>query len=238
MSVTLKPYPEYKDSGLPWLGDIPAHWQVLRIKNIFREMDERSGDGKGILLSLTRIRGLLPQTEATNRLASAEDLSKYKVCKPRQLVMNRMQAWSGMFAVVSQEGLVSPDYNVFSAANTVEVSYFEHLFKSPIYIDQFAQYSKGIGSGFNRLYTPDFGAIPLVLPPREEQERIVDFLAYFDRRMNHLVRTKRRLIDLLNEQKQTIIHRAVTRGSTSTSASSPLASTGSAMCRSIGKCRG
>ena len=100
--MILRPYPEYKDSGVPWLGKVPAHWQVLRIKNIFREMDARSGDGKGILLSLTRTRGLLPQTEATNRLASAEDLSKYKVCKPRQMVMNRMQAWSGMFAVPSQ----------------------------------------------------------------------------------------------------------------------------------------
>lgn len=210
--MMLKPYPAYKDSSLPWLGEIPQHWQVVRIKNIFREMDERSGDGKGILLSLTRTRGLLPHTEATNRLASAEDLSKYKVCKPRQLVMNRMQAWSGMFAVASQEGLVSPDYSVFSTDDTVEVSYFEHLFKSPIYIDQFAQHSKGIGSGFNRLYTPDFGAIPLVLPPRQEQERIVRFLAHSGHLVNRLIRTKRRLIELLNEQKQAIIHQAVTRG--------------------------
>src|SRR5882724_3305927 len=124
MSITLKPYPEYKDSRVSWLGKIPKHWFIMRIKDVFRETDERSGDGSGSLLSLTRTRGLLPQSEATNRLASAEGLSKYKVCKPRQLVMNRMQAWSGMFAVSSHEGLVSPDYSVFRASNSVEVSYF------------------------------------------------------------------------------------------------------------------
>ncbi len=131
---------------------------------------------------------------------------------PGELVMNRMQAWSGMFAVSKQEGLVSPDYSVFGVIGTTEVSYFEHLFKTPLLVDQFAQCSKGIGSGFNRLYTPDFGAISLVVPSLPEQSAIVRFLAHFDRRINRLIRAKRRLIELLNEQKQAIIHRAVTRG--------------------------
>ncbi|HEX9690657.1 MAG TPA: restriction endonuclease subunit S [Gemmatimonadales bacterium] len=201
-----------KDSGVPWLGEVPEHWEVRRIKTLFHEKDERSGDAGGLLLSLTRARGILPQAEASNRIASAEDLSKYKVCRRRDLVMNRMQAWSGMFAVSPQDGLVSPDYSVFDPVGALVVKYFEHLFKTPVLVDQFAQRSKGIGSGFNRLYTPEFGSVPVVVPPLPEQAAIVRFLDHADRRIRRYIRAKQKLIKLLEEQKQAIIHRAVTRG--------------------------
>lgn len=210
--MTLQPYPSYKDSGVSWLGEVPEQWEVRRIKTLFREKDERSGDGNGLLLSLTRARGIVPQSEASNRMASAEDLSKYKVCRPGDLVMNRMQAWSGMFAVSSREGLVSPDYSVFAAIGASKVKYFEYLLKTPILVDQFAQRSKGIGSGFNRLYTPEFGTVPCGVPPLPEQYAIVRFLDHEDRRIRRYIAAKKKLIVLLNEQKQAIIHRAVTRG--------------------------
>jgi type I restriction enzyme S subunit len=208
----LKPYPTHKDSGVPWLGSVPQLWNVSRIKNVFREKDDRSGDGKGTLLSLTRARGLLPQAEASNRLASAEDLSKYKVCRPNELVMNRMQAWSGMFAVARMQGLVSPDYSVFRCADDAEVTYYEYLFKTPAFVAQFAQRSKGIGSGFNRLYTEDFGAIAVLVPPHGEQSAIVRFIDHTDRRIARYIRAKRRLVEFLDEQRQVIIHETVTRG--------------------------
>ena len=208
----LNPYPVYTDSGVPWLKQVPAHWDVRRIKTLFREKEERSGDGSGLLLSLTRARGLLPQSEASHRLASASDFSKYKVCRPGDLVMNRMQAWSGMFAVSACEGLVSPDYSVFAPIGHSDVRYFEQLFKTPVVVDQFAQASKGVGSGFNRLYSPDFGAVPVVVPPLSEQAAIVRFLDHADRQIRRYIRAKQKLIKLLEEQKQAIIHRAVTRG--------------------------
>ena len=206
----LKPYPVMLDSGVPWLGEVPEHWVVRRIKTLFREKDERSTDETGLLLSLTRARGLLPQSEASNRLASADDLSKYKVCRPGDLVMNRMQAWSGMFAVSPLEGIVSPDYSVFEAIEPCEIKHFEHLFKTPVVVNQFAQASKGIGSGFNRLYTPNFGVVPIVVPPLPEQTAIVRFLDHADRRIRRYIRAKQKLIALLEEQKQAIIHQAVT----------------------------
>ena len=206
----LGPYPTMQDSGVPWLGEVPEHWMVRRIKTLFREKGERSNDGTGLLLSLTRARGLLPQSEASNRLAGADDLSKYKVCRPSDLVMNRMQAWSGMFAVSPLEGLISPDYSVFEAIEPCEVKHFEHLFKTPGAVDQFVQASKGIGSGFNRLYTPDFGAVPIVVPPLSEQAAIVHFLDHADRRIRRYIRAKQQLIALLEEQKQAHLHQAVT----------------------------
>jgi type I restriction enzyme S subunit len=212
MTQTLKPYPTYRTSVKKWLGNVPAHWETRRIKTLFRENDIRSGDGKGTLLSLTRKRGIIPQTEASNKVASVDDLSKYKICLPNDLVMNRMQAWSGMFAVSSINGLISPDYSLFQPVNNVDIKYFEYLFKTPILVNQFAQNSKGIGSGFNRLYTPDFGAISVSVPPLSEQATIVRYLNYMDSRINRYIKAKKKLIELLNEQKQAIIHKAVTRG--------------------------
>ena len=212
MIADLKPYPAMTDSDVLWLGEVPEHWEVRRIKTLFREKDERCGDGGGVLLSLTRAKGIVPQAEASNRIASVEDLSKYKVCSPGDLVMNRMQAWSGMFALSTYTGVVSPDYSVFGAIGRSKVKFFEHLFKTPIFVDQFAQHSKGIGSGFNRLYTPDFDAMPSVVPPLAEQAAIVRFIDHADRRIRRYIRAKQKLIKLLEEQKQAIIHRAVTRG--------------------------
>jgi len=208
----LNRYPAYRDSGVAWLGEVPEHWQVQRIKTVFREKDERSGDGSGLLLSLTRAKGIVPQSEASNRIAGADDLSKYRVCQPGDLVMNRMQAWSGMFAVSPCEGLVSPDYSVFIVRGSAQAKYFEHLFKTPMLVDQFARRSKGIGSGFNRLYTPDFGAVPVAVPPIGEQTAIVRYLNHMDRRVRRYIRAKQKLIALLEEQKQAIIERAVTQG--------------------------
>lgn len=207
----LKPYPTYVDSRLDWLGKVPEHWTTQRIKTLFRETDESRG-GNHVLLSLTRNGGIVRQSEASSRMASAEDLSKYKVCRPGDLVMNRMQAWSGMFALSSISGLVSPDYSVFRPIRSLEPKYFEHLFKTPMLVSQFAQRSKGIGSGFNRLYTPEFGSVPVPVPPVQEQVAIVHFLDHADRRIRRFIGAKQKLIALLNEEKQAIIYRAVTRG--------------------------
>jgi type I restriction enzyme S subunit len=126
--------------------------------------------------------------------------------------MNRMQAWSGMFGVASAVGLVSPDYSVFRIRPGMNVRYFEYLLKTPAMIEQFAQHSKGIGSGFNRLYGEDFGRIATAVPPPDEQAAIVKYLAHVDRKITRFIRAKRRMIELLNEQKQALIHQAVTKG--------------------------
>ncbi len=210
MIADLKPYPAMEDSGVEWMSSIPDQWRFKRTKFLFREKDHRAGDEGGVLLSLTRSRGLLPQTEASKRIASVEDLSNYRVCRPGDLVMNRMQAWSGMFAVSSCDGVVSPDYSVFEATVPSEVKFFEHLFKTPLLVAQFALRSKGIGSGFNRLYADDFGDVSVPVPPLPEQAAIVRFLDHADRRIRRYIRAKQKLITLLEEQKQALIHQAVT----------------------------
>ena len=210
--IDIYPYPAYKPSGVPWLGDVPRSWQVRRIKTLLRESEDRKGQKPMELLSLTRVKGLIPQSENSSPTLLAEDLSRYKICRPTDIVMNRMQAWSGMFAVPPSEGIVSPDYSVFTPTTTVEITFFEHLLKTPILVEQFARESRGIGSGFNRLYSDDFGNIAVVLPPLPEQTAVVRYLDHADRRIQRYLSAKRKLIALLEEKKQVIVNRSVTRG--------------------------
>jgi type I restriction enzyme, S subunit len=212
MIADLKPYPEYKESGLPWLGQVPGHWSVRRIKTVLHEIDCRSTDGVGTLLSLTRVRGLIPRNDMTEKVHSAKTLVGYKCYKPGQIVMNRMQAWSGMFGAGAIDGLVSPDYAVFDVLGGHAVKLVLERLKTPDLVAQFALESKGIGSGFNRLYTDRFGAIRISLPPPDEQPVIVRFLDWAIGRLTRAIRAKRKMVSLLNEQKQAIIHRAITRG--------------------------
>lgn len=142
MIADLRPYPEYKDSGLPWLGRVPGHWLVRRIKTVLRETDCRSVDGSGRLLSLTRVRGLIPHQDMTDKMHSAKTLAGYKRYSAGQLVMNRMQAWSGMFGAGEIDGLVSPDYAVFDVVGGYAIKLVLERLKTPDLVAQFALESK------------------------------------------------------------------------------------------------
>lgn len=208
----MKHYSEYKSSGKEWIGEYPANWIVVRNKYLFREVETRSETGKETLLSLTKEKGLIPQTEYSDRGSSAETLVGYRLCSPGQIVMNRMQAWNGMFSLVRTPGLVSPDYTVFQPIRDINLEFILYLFKTQKMIGIFHQRSRGIGTGFMRLYTPDFGDVAVALPPLIEQEAIVAFLNQKLTEIDRFITKKERLITLLREQKAVIINRTVTRG--------------------------
>lgn len=198
-----------------WLGDLPSRWDVLRSKYLFREIDDRTDTGTETLLSMRQAHGLIPHAKVSTKPVTPEELKGYKRVRTGQMVLNRMQASNGMFAVAREDGLVSPDYAVFQPLRPMEPDYFVDLFKTTIYRAKFRQESKGLGtgtSGFLRLYSDRFGAIHVPQPPEDEQRKIVQFTRAYDLRVRRLIRNKRRLIGLLNEQKQAIINRAVTRG--------------------------
>jgi len=179
---------------------------------MLREVDRRSATGGETLLSMTRQRGLVRYSDTTEKVHSARTLVGYKICHPGEIVMNRMQAWSGMFHVAPEEGLVSPDYAVFSPLGDVSTVFLGHLLRSPRMVAKFHAESKGIGSGFLRLYGDRLGAIHAPLPPYSEQRATERFIVSFDRSVRRFIHNQRRLFEVLNEQKQAIINQAVTRG--------------------------
>ena len=131
---------------------------------------------------------------------------------PGQLLENRMQAWSGMFICVTCEGCVSPDYSVFNPSKDryVNVKFYEYVFRNPLQVEQFANASRGVGSGFNRLYTPAFGAIYTVYPPQEEQDEIVDYLDNLKKKYQVTIEKIEAEIETLREMKNKLISDVVT----------------------------
>lgn len=209
----MEKYNEYKDSGVQWLGEIPSHWKIRRIKWLFREEDEKNVNLTYQLLSFSRNKGIIPFSAINEKAPSASDLSKYKVLHEGQLLENRMQAWSGMFGCSHIEGCVSPDYSVFSPYDSnVVTEYYACLFRIPIFVQQFANASKGIGDGFNRLYTPQFHKIYAVVPLTIEQHAIVFYLDTKCSKLDMFISNKEKEITLLQEMKQRVIADAVTRG--------------------------
>ena len=202
----------YKDSGIAWIGSMPAHWKVIKIKWLFDEADERNTDKTAELLTFSKKRGLIPFSEASEKMPSASELSNYKLLHIGQLLENRMQAWHGMFICADREGCVSPDYSVFSASKEreVNVKFYEYAFRNHIWVEQFANASRGVGSGFNRLYTPQFGAIYTVYPEINEQNRIVEYLDSKMAQLNALIEQIEERIEGLEELKTTLISDVVT----------------------------
>lgn len=209
----LKPYPTYRDSGLPWLGEIPAHWTTPRTKTCFRLSIEKSGTqhGKELLSIYTHI-GVRPRKDLEERGNKATTTDDYWVVRKGDIICNKLLAWMGAIGVSHYDGVTSPAYDILRPISRVEPDYFHQLFRTPLYLQQFKVRSRGIMEMRLRLYFDQFGQIPLLYPPAAEQAAIVCFLDHVDRRIRRYLRAKRQLIALLNEQKQAIIHRAVTRG--------------------------
>lgn len=198
----------YKPSGLSWLGDIPSDWALKKTKFLWRERDDRSVFGEEQLLSVSQYTGVIPRVEDSR----SESLADYKRCQPDDLVINIMLAWMGGLGVSSHAGIVSPAYCVYRQRENHSSRYLGYLYRSPQYLAEFARCSKGVVPSRWRMYTEDFGQILTLLPPREEQDRIVTFLDQKAAEIDGALAKKERLIALLLEQKRCLIHSAVTRG--------------------------
>lgn len=187
----LKPYAEYKDSGLPWLGQVPAHWEVRRVKTVLREIDRRSSTGRETLLSLRMQAGLVDHHALGGKPILPSALVGYKRVLPGEIVMNRMRASAGLFAAAASDGLVSPDYAIFRPVDRVHVAYAVHLFRTPAMRAVFRLESTGLGtgeSGFLRLYSDQFGRLAIPNPPIAEQAAIVRFLDWVSGRVETAIR--------------------------------------------------
>ncbi|MBX9916459.1 MAG: restriction endonuclease subunit S [Nitrosomonas sp.] len=202
----------YKESGLPWVGIIPAHWDTRRNRFLFREVDHRSVHGDETHLSMSQVHGLVPSKSLSRKSLQSENYAGGKLVETHDLVLNRLKAHLGVFARAKQSGIVSPDYTVLRPKPGTSVQYCELLFKTPGYVAEFRRRTKGIVEGFWRLYTDDFYSVSALLPPADEQETIVAYLRTQDAHIARFIKAKRDLIALLTEQKLRIIDQAVTRG--------------------------
>jgi len=213
MIADLKPYPAMKDSGVPWLGVVPEHWEVRKLRHVLRRVTERNQPDLP-LLSVVREKGVILRDVTDtdeNHNFIPDELGNYKVVRAGQFAMNKMKAWQGSYGVSNHDGIVSPAYFVFDLIG-VDGRFFHAAIRSRAYVPFFTQASDGVRIGQWDLAESRMREVSFLVPPRPEQVIIVRFLDHADRRIRRYIRAKQKLIKLLEEEKQAIIHRAVTSG--------------------------
>ena len=213
MIANLKPYPTYRDSRVEWLGDVPEHWVVPPLFALTRPKKNINCPGLE-LLSVYLNLGVVKFSEVAEKRTNptSEDLSKYQAVEPGDFVLNNQQAWRGSVGVSRYNGIVSPAYLVLSIGKSLIPKFANYFFRDRAMVNQYLICSKGVGSIQRNLYWPHLKRVSILVPSLSEQTAIVRYLDYIHQRIRRYISTKQKLIKLLEEQKQAIIHQAVTRG--------------------------
>jgi type I restriction enzyme S subunit len=213
MTAQLPPYPEYKDSGVPWLGEVPAHWQQLPGRACYREKKiSNTGMKEMTVLSLSygqivvkpeaKLHGLVPASFETYQIVDPGDI----IVRPTDL----QNDWNSLrFGLSHHRGIITSAYMCLHTQDAMMREY-GHLL---LHAYDLKKVFYGLGSGLRQnLDWRDFKYLPCLVPPPAEQAAIVRYLDHMERRIRRYIRAKRRLLALLAEQKQAIINQAVTRG--------------------------
>ena len=199
-----------RDSGIPWLGKIPASWQVERARWLFRERDERSTTGEEELLSVSHLTGVTPRSSKDVNMFEAETTEGYKLCYSGDLVINTLWAWMGAMGVSRVNGIVSPAYNVYKPNPRLDPGFVDLLVRIPIFSQEVIRYSKGVWSSRLRLYPEGFFEVYLPVPPIEEQRAIAGYIAGQTTKLDAMRTATERTIALLRERRSALINAAVT----------------------------
>jgi type I restriction enzyme S subunit len=206
----LNPDVPYRDSGIPWLGTIPAHWKTERTRWLFHERDERSETGDEELLTVSHLTGVTPRSEKNVNMFEAETTEGYKLCCAGDLVINTLWAWMGAMGVSPVNGIASPAYNVYTPNKRLDPAYVDALVRVPVFAEEATRFSKGVWSSRLRLYPEGFFEIWMPVPPVEEQRAIVVHIRRETAKIEALREAAEKTIRLLKERRAALITAAVT----------------------------
>ncbi|WP_281514518.1 hypothetical protein [Phocaeicola sartorii] len=207
----LNPDVRMKDSGIPWIGLIPEHWEIKQLRSYLKMITIKNKPNEQ-LLSVVREKGVIIrdiESKEENHNYIPDDLSGYKYVSVGQFVINKMKAWQGSYAVSKYNGIVSPAYYVCEL-NFPHKEFFNIAIRSKFYVPFFTQYSKGIRVGQWDLSPIGLKSIPFFEPPHEEQQAIVAYIEDKCNKINSLIGELEAEIEYLKEYKQKLIADCVT----------------------------
>ena len=205
----LAPNVKLKDSGVEWLGYVPEHWEIMRARFLLNEVDIRSATGTETHLSMSQVLGLVPGNLVEQSLIS-NSYAGGKLVEEGDLVLNRLKAHLGVFALAKQSGVISPEYSVFRKRHLMSMKYFEQVFRLPVLRTELRIRAKGIVEGFWRLYTNDLFDIRMPVPSFTEQQVIVDYLDKTTAITDAGIARARQQIELIEEYRTRLIADVVT----------------------------
>ena len=199
-----------RNSGIPWLGEIPANWETARVAWLFRERDER-GRPDLPLLEVSINSGVVLREFSEDRIeGTAADFNTYKVARSGDIVFNKMRMWQGAVGVAPQDGLVSPDYVVAAPCGPLSSQYAGLLFRTEAFSAECARRSHGIAWDRLRLYWEGFRDIEVPIPPQTVQAEIVECIGVETGKLDAVRSATERTIVLLKERRAALITAAVT----------------------------
>jgi len=213
MIAGLKPYPRMKESGVPWLGEVPEHWEVSPAFAVYRPRQvKNTGLIESTVLSLSYGRIIVKPTEKLRGLVP-ESFETYQIVEPGNIIVRTTDLQNDQTSLrvghARHRGIITAAYMCLET-NPIVLNEFGYQYLNAY---DLLKIIYGFGSGLRQnLDFSDIKRMPVLVPPLPEQAAIVRFLDYMDRRIRRYIRAKQKLIKLLEEQKQAIIHRAVTRG--------------------------
>ena len=207
----LDPNVEMKPSGMEWIGKIPTHWEVINTKYLFQLVTEPAPKNNDYeLLSIYTNIGVKPRKELEERGNRATTTDGYWLVKKGDFIVNKLLAWMGAIGLSNYEGVTSPAYDILRKTRSLNERFYEYLFRCGLYFTEFKKRSRGIMEVRLRLYFDQFGQIPLVFPPVDEQDKIVNLLDNKTEQIDELISTEQQKIKLLKEYRQSLISEAVT----------------------------
>ena len=211
--MEFKQYPSYKPSGVEWLGDVPDEWDIYPFWHLFNRK-EITNKTQEQLLSVYLDRGVILHSEGGGMVHKpADNLEKYQLVEVNDFVMNNQQAWRGSVGVSPYKGIVSPAYLIFSFNKKIcAPKFFKYFLRDKGVVDQFMIASMSVGTIQRQVKWHLLKTIQLSIPSLIEQNTIANFLDTETARIDNLISKQEKLIELLEEQRKSIISHAVTKG--------------------------
>jgi type I restriction enzyme S subunit len=206
----LRPYPTYKDSDLPWVGQIPEHWEIHRWKSLFAECALPVAESDEIVTCFRDGQVTLRKNRRTSGFMIALKEAGYQGVRKGQLVIHAMDAFAGAIGVSDSDGKCTPEYIVCRPrSGHTSPGYFAALLRKAAQTGFIQITCAAVRERAPRLRYPNFGDMRFPVPPAEEQEAILRFLGYADRRIRRYIRAKQDLLKLLVERRQAITESAL-----------------------------
>ena len=198
---------------MEWLGDVPEHWNTKPTKYCFKLITDKAIENNSeVLLSVYTDIGVKPRSELEERGNKASTTDGYWIVKKGDIIVNKLLAWMGAIGLSNYSGVTSPAYDILRIKYNYTPEYYNYLFRNGDMFTEFKRYSRGLMDMRLRLYFSEFGNIKLPVPSIDEQQKIVSFLDTETARIDTLIAKQEKLIELLEEQRKSIISHAVTKG--------------------------
>lgn len=204
-------YSDYRQPRMRWLPPVPTHWVEQRAKTFYREVDERSRTGQEELLSVSHLTGVTPRSQKKVTMFKAASYVGAKLARPGDIVINTLWAWMAALGASRHTGIVSPAYGVYRPhdADSFNPAYLDYLLRTRAYVSEYIGRSTGIRSSRLRLYPAQFLDIPLLQPPRAEQDQIVAHLRAQDAHIARFIKAKHSALRLLAETRAVVADEAI-----------------------------